>query len=280
MANATAGGPYAVTASDGVGLSASFNLTNLQAQPVFLGLTTDQTITYGTASIDVSGNLRTSSWGDPVGATISITIGTASGTAIVQSDGSFSTAIDTASVDASAIPYTIAYAFAGTTNYAPASDGSTTLTVNPATLTASIVGDPTKPYDGTAAAALTSADFSLSGLVGGEGFTVTQTAGTYDSADVATATTVTAALLAGDFTPGPGTLASNYILPTAASGPGSITAVAVDLTGVRTYDGTDTASYTLLTVSNAITGDTVDVASAAAPGRQGLRRSRSPASAP
>ena len=49
---------------------------------------------------------------------------------------------------------------------------------------------------------------------------MTQTAGTYNSKDVTTATTVTASLSAGDFTPGSGTLASNYTLPTTASGAG------------------------------------------------------------
>ena len=49
---------------------------------------------------------------------------------------------------------------------------------------------------------------------------MTQTAGTYNSKDVTTATTVTASLAAGDFTPGSGTLASDYTLPTTASGAG------------------------------------------------------------
>src|SRR2546421_753957 len=61
-------------------------------------------------------------------------------------------------------------------------------------LTASIIGDPTKPYDGNDAATLTPSNFSLAGLIGSEGFTVTQTAGTYNSAHVAAANTVTASL--------------------------------------------------------------------------------------
>ena len=54
----------------------------------------------------------------------------------------------------------------------------------PETLTAAIIGDPTKTYDGTTTATLTPANFSLSGLVSGESFTVTQTAGTYNSPNV------------------------------------------------------------------------------------------------
>src|SRR5205814_3400609 len=40
--------------------------------------------------------------------------------------------------------------------------------------------------------------------------------------DVATAVTVSVGLAVGDFMPSPGTLASNYILPTSASGAGHI----------------------------------------------------------
>jgi len=113
------------------------------------------------------------------------------------------------------------------------------------TLTASIIGNPTKTYDGNTNATLTPANFSLSGLVAGESFTVTQTAGTYNSADVASATTVTASLSAGDFTPGVGTTASNYTLPTTASGAGHINAAHPTLSttgGTFTYDGNPHAS--------------------------------------
>ena len=63
--------------------------------------------------------------------------------------------------------------------------------MTPKTLTASIIGTPTKTYDGTTTAALTSANYQLTGLVNGDSFTVTQLAGTYNSKDT-TANTVTA----------------------------------------------------------------------------------------
>jgi len=84
--------------------------------------------------------------------------------------------------------------------------------------------------DGSTSATLSPSNFSLSGLIGSESFTVTQTAGTYNSKDVATATTVTASLAAGDFTASPGTLASNYTLPATASGAGQITPAALTIT--------------------------------------------------
>ena len=102
-----------------------------------------------------------------------------------------------------------------TSAHAPAS-------ITPKTLTASIIGNPTKTYNGDAIATLTAANYSLFGLVGTESFTVTKTSGTYNSANVASATTVTASLASTDFTPA-GTLAINYNSPTTASGPGHIT---------------------------------------------------------
>ena len=92
----------------------------------------------------------------------------------------------------------------------------------PDTLTATIIGNPTKSYDGTTAATLTPANFSLAGVVSGQSFTVTQTSGTYNSATATSATTVTASLSAASFTAGTDTLASNYALPTTASGAGAI----------------------------------------------------------
>ena len=97
-------------------------------------------------------------------------------------------------------------------------------TITPATLTASIINDPTKTYDGTTTATLAPNNFRISGLASGDSFTVTDTAGTYNSPNVVSAITVTAGLTAGDFTAGTGTLSSDYTLPTGASGPGSITA--------------------------------------------------------
>ena len=54
--------------------------------------------------------------------------------------------------------------------------------------------------------------------------------------------------------------AGDYTL-TGATGSVDISALAVHLTGSRTYDGTNTASFSILTVANAAVGDTVNVAS-------------------
>src|SRR5205085_5095125 len=99
-------------------------------------------------------------------------------------------------------------------------------TITPKSVTGSIIGTPQKVYNGTTAAALTSANYSLTGVVAGESLTVTKIIGAYNTKNV-TATTVTATLAAGDFTAGAGTTASDYALPASVSGPGVITPLAI-----------------------------------------------------
>ena len=72
--------------------------------------------------------------------------------------------------------YTVAYAYTSDGTFLAAQGSSHTdgHTGPPDHLT---VGNPAKTYGGTTAATLTSANFSLTGLVGADTFTVTQTAG-------------------------------------------------------------------------------------------------------
>src|SRR5206468_6383785 len=109
------------------------------------------------------------------------------------------------------------------------------------------------------------ANFALTPLVGSENFTVTQTTGAYNSKDVATANTVTASLAAGVFTPTGDALATNYVLPTTASGAGHITAVTLtaSITGnpTRPYDGNATATLTSanFSLTPLVVGETITV---------------------
>jgi filamentous hemagglutinin family protein len=124
--------------------------------------------------------------------------------------------------------------------------------ITPAPLVATIVGDPTKVYDGTTTATLASANYSLSGFIGTQGATVNQPGSvTYGSASAGPGT-ITATLAAPDFSADSGTLLSNYQLPATASGAGTITPAPLNLTGLlansKVYDGTTAAS---LNVSNA-----------------------------
>ena len=105
-----------------------------------------------------------------------------------------------------------------TANYTPAPDTTVLINVHKATLTASIIGiDEAGPHD--AERHVDGDELRAErGLVSSQSFTVTKTTGAYNSADVVSATTVSTSLVAGDFTAGAGTLASNYDFPTSASG--------------------------------------------------------------
>ena len=134
-----------------------------QAQPVFSGLTASQSITYGQSPISLSGQLVVPA-ALPSGEAVTITIGAISTTAPLQSNGSFTTTVDSDTLPASITPYTILYSYPGDTNVSSQSDGSTALTVNRATpqLTWSI---PTDIFYGTAL--LTSTQFDAQADVAG-----------------------------------------------------------------------------------------------------------------
>ena len=259
------GGSYTVSATaSGITTPASFSLTNMWV-PTFSALTSP-TIVYGTSTTTLTGHLG-SGTAYPTGSNVSITLNSVTQTASVDGSGDFTTTFSTGSLGVAGGPYTVTYAFAGNSAFTAATDTSTTLTVTAAPLTASIIGDPTKTYDGTTSATLTQANFSLSGLVGTQSFTVTPTVGTYNSKDVTAATTVMASLSPSDFTPGSGTVASNYILPTTASGAGTITPKALTYSGLsvpasKVYDGTTTAvvsgTAALQAAEAAGTGSTAD----------------------
>jgi filamentous hemagglutinin family protein len=119
-------------------------------------------------------------------------------------------------------------------------------TISPKQLSAAIVGTPTKVYDGTTTATLSSSNYSVTGFVGTQGATVSQPSSVaYTSADASQTAVVSATFTSTNFTPGSGTNLDNYILPTTATGAGIINRAPVNLTGLaaldKTYDGTNAA---------------------------------------
>ncbi|MHB1836242.1 MAG: beta strand repeat-containing protein, partial [Solirubrobacteraceae bacterium] len=145
-ANST-GGVYSVSASTaGVSSGVTFDLTN-QVQPAFSGLSAP-TMTYGTASVQVSGT-RAAGSQIPATQSVSIALDGVNQSATIGSDGSFSTTftgLGTLSVSGS--PYTISYSYTSDGTFLGASQ-STSLTVNPATPTVS-VSDSGGTYNGSA----------------------------------------------------------------------------------------------------------------------------------
>ncbi|HVA51251.1 MAG TPA: FG-GAP-like repeat-containing protein, partial [Pirellulales bacterium] len=233
-------GSYTVTASaSGVSTPLTYNLTNTSAPLLYVSQTSLNlgTSTYGTPGtastytvngIQLTDNVVVTA---PAGVELSTDGVNWSGSlTLVPTSGTLpATVIDvrvTALVNAGSVQGTIT----DTSSGAAEQDVSVSGTVAPAALSVSIINDPTKTYDGTTAATLTSADYQISGLAGNDSFTVTAASGSYNSADVPVANTITVNLVSGDFTAASGTLASNYSLPTTATGPGQITPAAPTLT--------------------------------------------------
>jgi filamentous hemagglutinin family protein len=147
------------------------------------------------------------------------------------------------------LPVTTAgFTISGTdsSNYQLTQVSGLTADITPAQLTVTLIGNPTKPYNGTTTAALSSANFAVSGFVAGEGATIPQTALSEYASPNAGVQTVTATLAPPDFTTTGGALLSNYHIPDTVTGTGTITPAPLQgmLVGnpSKVYDGTTSAT--------------------------------------
>jgi hypothetical protein len=140
------------------------------ATPSFSGLSAAPSISYGTASVHLSGTLAAGQNPVPEGETVTVTAGSASTTATIGNNGSFSAYLPTNSLEASSTAYAIVYSYAGDSNFASASNQQTALTVNPLVVT--LGGSPT--YDGTMTAAASA--LSITNAVSGDNVTLSGSA--------------------------------------------------------------------------------------------------------
>ncbi|WP_303795107.1 autotransporter-associated beta strand repeat-containing protein, partial [Sandarakinorhabdus limnophila] len=139
---------------------------------------------------------------------------------------------------------------------------SVAATITPKPLEGTLIGSVSRTYNGTSLATLSASNYSLSGLVGNESFTVNKTRGTFDNQNVGSGLLVTATLGPADYSAGAGTLLTNYVLPTTMSGTiGAITpkTITISLTGSvqKIYDGslTTTLNSDNFQASGLIDGD-------------------------
>jgi hypothetical protein len=112
-------------------------------------------------------------------------------------------------------------------------------------LTAILTGEISKIYDGNDKVTLAGSNFQLGNFAGAESASVSKSTGTYNSANVVNASTVSTTLAAGDFVAGSDTSLSNYSLPVTVSGSAGITpkALTVDtIANNKVYDGNAIAS--------------------------------------
>ena len=123
--------------------------------------------------------------------------------------------------------------------------------ITQAPITALIIGNPTKVYDGSASTTLTNANYTLLGFatVGGvtQGAAVPQSAtASYAAPDAGTGVAIGSTLVLSDFVANSGTNLSNYALPAIGAGTGTITQAPLSARLIgnpsKTYDDTATAS--------------------------------------
>ncbi|MGA2372781.1 MAG: Ig-like domain-containing protein, partial [Candidatus Korobacteraceae bacterium] len=119
-------------------------LTVNQATPVFTNLTTTpSSITYGTASVTVSGTICVAGGAcPPSGELVSITIDEALQKAAIGQNGAFSVSFPTATIPASTTPYPVTYSYGGDRNFHSASGTGQPLTVNQANTTVALTSIP------------------------------------------------------------------------------------------------------------------------------------------
>ncbi len=137
--------------------------------------------------------------------------------------------------------------------------------IDPATLTASLIGSVTKIYDATRAATLTPGNYALSGAISGDSVSlVAPSSGVYDTKDVGTGKTVTVSGLTLT-----GADAEDYTVANTTSGAiGAITPAAVTAVLIgpveKTYDGTTAATLSAseFQLQGAYAGDNVSAAAA------------------
>ncbi len=144
-------------------------------------------------------------------------------------------------------------------DYVLPTGASGTGTITPLTLTATIAAQ-TKPYDGGTTGVSTVA--TLAGLVSPDSFTVGAKTAQYNSKDVDTATTVSVVLSGSDFTAVGATDAHDYVLPTGASGTGTITPLTLTATiaaQTKPYDGGTTGVSTVATLAGLVSPDSFTV---------------------
>ncbi|MBT8564681.1 hypothetical protein G6709_00010, partial [Polynucleobacter paneuropaeus] len=150
-------------------------------------------------------------------------------------------------------------------NYTLTQPTGLTANITPKALTVTI-NTQTKVYDATDTALLTagtatnSGSYTLTGFVAGQGAYITQTNATYNSVNVAGASSVNTSLTSANYTAIGSTNLSNYSLPVSITGLGSITPASLTMTAAAAskFQGQVDPSFTY-TLSGLKGADTASV---------------------
>ena len=157
-------------------------------------------------------------------------------------------------------------------NYSVTTGQTTTAAITKKALTTTLTGTVSKTYNGDTSATLTTSNYSISGFVGSEGATITQTSGNYNNKNSGTSKAVTVLVSASDYSATGSTLLNNYTLDTGliSGNIGIISQKNVTLTAptvTKTYDGTVAHTVTTANLNDLSaqlqSGDVVTVATIA-----------------
>jgi hypothetical protein len=170
----------------------------------------------------------------------------------------------TTTLNVAGSPHQIYAVYGGSSSYAGSSASQpASVTISPATITASLTGTVSKVYDGTTAATLSAGNYQLLGVLGSNVVTLNDpTSGTYDTKDVGSGKMVSVTGLSIS-----GRDAANYTLASSSiSEPvGVITALPMTVTGItaadKVYDGTTAATIDPggAMLSGVLSGDVVNL---------------------
>jgi hypothetical protein len=256
FAQSNVGNNIAVTASGfSISGSAAGNYTLQPLTGLVANITPAPLVISGAVANNKVYDSTTAATIDSSGATLTGVLGSDNVTlASGSASGQFATANAGTNIQVSANGFTLSGAQAG--NYAVSQPSNLFANITPAPLTVTITGNPIKAYDGTTSVTLGASDFAISGFVGNQSATVTQTASSgYFSPNAGTNIGIGATLEPSDYTSALGTNLSNYSLPTQATGTlGEITAKIINLTGTRVYDATTGANATLFSSAGEVDG--------------------------
>jgi DNA-binding beta-propeller fold protein YncE len=223
----------------------------------FTGLTSPPAITYGTASVALSGVIGSGSLHPPTTESVSVTIDGIATTVPIGAGGAFSVpAFATSTIPASATPYTITYSYAGDSDFTPATNTSTTLTVKQDTATFSAVTASQSIIAGAASIAL-SGTLSSGSLHPPAGETVKVT---IDGIAQSTTTTGTGGTFSLNFTTSviPAS-ATPYTISYSYAGDTNFTTATNTSTTLTVSSATGTTTFSTVTASQSISYGTASI---------------------
>ena len=220
------------------------------ATPSFSGLIGSQSITYGTKEILVSGTLSAPPV-SPGGESITVSVDGKNVSSGIASNGSFTVDIPTAEIPVGS--YTITYIYAGDSNFNPATDTGTSLTVSAAPLVIS-ANNVNSVYGVPPTLTYTETGLQNGETIGNVVLVTNATTSGSRNLNAGTWTITPSDATGGTFNP------SNYSITYT---PGSLTDTPASISGWftainKTYDGTSTATVTN-SGTNAISGDNVQL---------------------